>query len=266
MKSFAFALLLKTTLSVLALISVVAVAQNHPMFADSLTEASGQTQSVNRSPVVPTACNPCLWYSGDLDPNNPRPDGTDNDYGQDDEAQVWVPFVATSNGDRSDKHVEISEITFNELAPEVSDFSSLTYGLRTGVSIGNGGISIAAGTGTCVNPTAVPTGRSEPGLTEYSFNCTPKAPIKVTVGTVYWINLTPHFSDLGYGFLSAVEDAPAPNQMGWPNIDYNSYENSSFAGYDYDPTWGVYAQSYPYICYSSGCDEFSVAIAGTYVP
>jgi hypothetical protein len=209
--------------------------------------------------VVPPACNPCLWYSGDFDPNNSLATGlwNANAAWNRESAQVFVPFVAASNG-TTDKHVEISSITFNELengAP-ISDLDGGTYTFLEGVSFGNGGATLK--TGDCESLTAADTGVSWSGYELYNFTCALKNSEKVAIGEIYWVNILPTFMTQGFALLANVADNPAPNQMGWSDDYYNSYYNG--LGYDFEPTTETDAYN------AEGLGEFSVAIAGTYVP
>jgi hypothetical protein len=251
-------------ISLLALTSQVASAQTKSFSSGSLPGASRVSQThvqQNVSPNAPAGCSPCLWYSGDWDPSNPNANEQWNSFepfNHNNKGQVFVPFVATPDGNALHKHVLISSITFNELVSGISDFTTMTYEVRTGV--GNGIPGTVRNSGSCVNPSAVPTGRGFGGESEYSFTCSPKAPIKIAIGTIYWINTTPTFTVSNVAFLDDVEDTPAPNQFGWGDDLYNSFFYSLLFGVNFAPTWGASGS-----CNGKGCDEFSVAIAGTYI-
>jgi hypothetical protein len=157
------------------------------------------------------------------------------------------------------KHVAITSITFNEQTVSApTDLNGGTFEFDTMVSAG----SARAGKPTaCKTVTASATGRNLGGYVEYSYTCKLKAALKLLVGTNYWVNLLPTFTAGNYAYLSDVEDMPAHNQMGWGNTYYNSYFDSGYFSASFTPTWGSNAY-----CNGVGCDEFSVAIGGTYVP
>jgi hypothetical protein len=207
-----------------------------------------------------TGCSPCLWYSGDWDPLNPNANeqfNSDVPWDHNDNGQVFVPVVATPDGNSLHKHVQISSITFNESASGIDDFTTMTYELRTGV--GNGIPGAVLKSGNCISATAVLTGRSSGGQSEYAFTCVPAKPIKIAIGTIYWINTTPTFTVSNFAFLDDVEDTPAPNQFGWGDDLYNSFFYDPAFEQNFQPTWGPFGS-----CHAVGCDAFSVAIAGSY--
>ncbi len=235
-------------------------AQSRP--AKTLKDTHGLSSVTPAS--VPAACNPCLWYSGDSDPNNPLDNATWNAYSpaycEHDQipcsGQIWVPFTPTSDGNLLHKHVSVTSVTFNESATGTSDLDGGTYQFNTFVSSVNGGNEFQKPT-KCKTMTATPTARSG----EYAFTCALQRPIKLGVGVNYWVNILPTFIYAGVAYIDDVEDMPAPNQMGWGNIYFNSYANGPVYGYGTE--W--YLTESEYVC-GEGCDEFSVGIAGTYVP
>jgi len=243
---------------VLGSLSLAAVAQDSLKVAQSLVAGRAEAAQVL---TVPAGCSPCLWYSGDLDPKNSLSNGefNANDESAAIAAQVMVPFSPTSDGDAAHKHVNVTSITFNELsvgAPD--DLDGGTYEFKTLVSAGNPGVGKPA---ACESVSAVSTGRSFAGYVEYSYTCSLKKAVKLTIGTNYWVSMLPTFTAGNYAYVSDVEDMPAPNQYGWGNITYNTFITSSYFSVNYAPTWGSAGT-----CGGSGCDQFSVALGGTYVP
>jgi len=245
-------------LSALVLISAAASAQMNPTARGIVVQPAAN----NTAPTgIPGACSPCLWYSGDSDPANPFFDGLFNAdaLGLSIKAQAWVPFIAASDGNPLHKHVLISAVTFNELTttPNTNppaDFAGMTYAFRTVVLSGNGGK--LGKHGTCPATSVVYTGQSPSGFNEYSYTCNlALKPFKVTVGTIYWVNVTPTFSVSNYAYLSNAIDVPGLNQFGWSDDFYNSFFDSTYFGATFEPTQNVDF---------NGLGEFSVAIAGTY--
>jgi hypothetical protein len=262
-------------IGVLALFSVGAIAQSHP--AKTSVEAAGQNGVTHQNGAhangVPAACNPCVWYSGDLDSSNPYADGLFNAnatyYGI--EGQVWVPMVIGSDGDPTHGHVRINSVTFNEqfadiLACGACDYTGSTYDMR--VKVGSGEAGTVKESGTCPqSPAPVPTGNALGAYAEYSFTCLSSTKphsyfLEVAVGSVYWINVTPTFTGGDYAYLSDVEDVPSRNQLGWSDDFYNSFFYSGYFGYNFSPTQTTAAGS---PCGGVGCDMLSVAVGGTYV-
>jgi hypothetical protein len=244
-------------LTALVLISAAASAQ---IKADARGMVA-QPRAAHAAPaVIPGACSPCLWYAGDTDLANPLWNAffNANATWESTESSVWVPFIAASDGKPFHKHVSISAVTFNEisLTPntlEPADFDGMTYGFRTGVSSGNGGT--LGGHGTCPAVLVVYTGLSGSGFNEYAFTCMLTHPIKLAVGTIYWVNVTPTFTVSNVAFLDNAIDVPGLNQFGWGDDFWNSFINSTSFGANFEPAQDLF----------DGYGEFSVAIAGAYV-
>ena len=78
-------------------------------------------------------------------------------------------------------------ILFNVQADAAFDPLTASYDVRTGVSEGNGGTSLASGTGPAV---VTATGRNFLGLNEYTVSVSWSTPVTLTAGT-YWFNATP---------------------------------------------------------------------------
>lgn len=242
-------------LCALALISVAASAQLSPSARGTAAQPS--------TPTAPAACSPCLWYSGDTDASNPNWDALAN-YNAPFlglTAQVWVPVIAASDGNPADKLVLVSAITFNEViytgnSNPPPDFGGMTYAFRTGVSAGNGGT--LGKNGTCNATSVVATGLTPYGYTEYAFTCYPKKfAVKLNVGQIYWVNLLPTFTTSTYNvFLDDAIDVPNASQLGWSDDFYNSFFDSAYFGSSFVPATSV----------GPGAQEFSVSIAGTYLP
>lgn len=244
-------------LSALVLISAIASAQMKPTARGTV----GQTGATS-SPLAPPACSPCLWYSGDDDTSNLNWNGLVNGNATwaGISAQTYVPFIAAPDGNPLHLHAALSSVTFNEIlsTPDTNppaDFAGMTYEFRSKqVLSGNGGT--LGKHGGCYTTSVVYTGRSPNGYNEYAFTCYFKTPVKVPVGTIEWVNLLPKFTVSNYAYLVGATDVPGINQFGWSNDMYNSFFNSSYFGFSFAPTTGI----------GFGLEEFSVAIAGTYVP
>lgn len=212
--------------------------------------------------AVPAGCNPCLWYSGDSDLTASNYSGLFNanatELGKD--AQVWVPFIPASDGNPLHKHVDITAITFNEATSTGSstpptDFVGMTYGFRTGILTGNGGK--LGKNGKCETTSVVYTGESADGLFEFAYTCNLATPVKLAVGTIGWVNVLPEFNVSNFAFLDNSEGLPPINGLGWSDDFENSFwtSNAALGGDNFKPAEHV----------GTAFDNFSVAIAGTYV-
>ena len=132
----------------------------------------------------PALCNPCLFYGGDLNPND------SNAVGFADENTLSVIGGSGTYGEvdiPSGITVTVKGILFNLQADAAFDPFTASYDIRTGVSEGDGGTSIASGTTTIQ---VVSTGRNFLGVAEYSAVVV-FPPIRLPSGA-YWINLTPN--------------------------------------------------------------------------
>jgi hypothetical protein len=242
-------------LSAFVLISVSASAQK------SSNLRGNDAQPATTHPAVePGACSPCLWYAGDFDPSNANSNGDVNmdNTSYPEENQIWVPFIPAPDGNPLHKHVLISAVTFNELATTPNtdppaDFDGMSYAFRTGVSSGDGGT--LGKHGTCPATMVTYTGVTYKGYHEYSFTCQLGAKAdKLAVGTIYWVNVTPTFTETTYAFLDNAIDLPELNHLGWGDDFYNSFINGAFFDFNFIPATSV----------SPSFEQFSVAIAGTY--
>ena len=185
-------------------------------------------------PIVPALCNPCLFYSGDLNPNDGQADGFSDENtllvtGSATYAAVNIPTGITAS---------LTGILFNIQADANFDPQNATYDIRQGVSSGNGGTDVATGTGDI---TVATTGRSFVGLTEFSVLVT----IPTTTllgGQEYWFNLTPQCTNgaedgscyVGRIFLSNTTEM-ANEQFGHASPPYSLFLNSAYFGYTYEP-------------------------------
>ena len=254
---------MKKILLVLSFLVLTAVAASAQMNRTVRGNAP-QPRVSHRAPTgIPSACSPCVWYSGDLDPANVHTNGLRNDntpgYGLN---FVWVPVVAASDGNTLNKHFSITTITFNELTttPDTNpptDFAGMTFGLRSGVIPGSGGTSLKSG--ICPATSVVYAGQTYV-YNEYSYTCDKRSkPIKILVGKIYWINVMPKFTGSTLAYLSDSIDVAGLNQFGWGNDFFNSFNDSAFYGISFESTQSC--------CFDpDGLAMFSVAIGGNYVP
>lgn len=183
-------------------------------------------------PVVPALCNPCLFYSGDLNPNDGQADGFS------DENTLLVTGGSTYAPVLVPQHINVNltGILFNVQADANFDPENASYDIRTGVSSGDGGTSVASGTG---NITVAATGRVFVGVTEYSVLVTIPT-VALSGGTEYWFNLTPNCTNgaedgscyVGRIFFSNTTEM-ANEQFGHASPPGELYLNSAYFGYTF---------------------------------
>lgn len=171
-----------------------------------------------KSFAPPAACSPCLYYSGDFDPNDANANGLANESDAIvNSANIYTPVTP-------DVTWHVTGLFINTLSGLTP--TNATWEIRTGVSEGNGGTVVASGSGA-VTQTA--TGRSGFGYTEY----TDSVAVSVTLnaGSTYWINVTPVCAACSArAFESNVPPGTAANHVGPANVLDLSFFNSAFFG------------------------------------
>ena len=192
--------------------------------AKGLGGHSNGSQVQNFAP--PAACNPCLYYSGDFDPNDANANGlADEDDAIVSSAHVYSPV-------KPDAPWHVTGLFINTLSGLIP--TGATWEIRTGVSEGNGGTVVASGSGA-VTQTA--TGRSGFGFTEYTDSVTVSPAVTLSAGTTYWINVTPVCA--ACADRSFESDVPVPggaNHVGPADIVDLSFWNSNFFGANFTNT------------------------------
>jgi len=166
--------------TLIAALSLTAAAQKKPAMWLARTGSSEEPQWASGTP--PALCRPCLFYGGDLNPNDP------NAIGLSDENTLYVTGSSTyaaynvPNGVRA----RVTGILVNLLASVNFDPKIASYDIRTGVVEGSGGTSIASGTAKI---TVALTGRTYLGMNEYSVLVRLPAAQYLEEGE-YWFNVT----------------------------------------------------------------------------
>jgi len=236
----------KTTLSAVALLlalSLTAVAANTKKPAVSQHRAGDpsiplQEPRFNPNSVPPSLCNPCLFYGGDLNTGDLNAAGMSDENtllivgGSSTYSAVNIPTGVTAN---------VYGILFNVQADAAFDPLTASYDIRTGVSEGNGGTSIASGSGNAV---VQPTGRNFIGLNEYTVEVSWSTPVTLTSGE-YWFNVTPQCLNTLDGSCSAFRQFVSNTTQGANDIHGNwqpaheMFLNSSFFGF----TWANWCDS-----------------------
>lgn len=227
--------------ALLIALSLAAVAQRAKMPPLSQHLAGDPSAEIQKAPntsvsVPPALCNPCAFYGGDLDISN------FNAAGLSDENTLLIPGSSTYGEVNvpAGMTASIKGILFNIQASAAFDPMQASYDIRTGVSEGNGGTSIASGTSRI---RVQATGRNFLGLNEYTI-LAQFSPITLTTGS-YWFNVTPmctntldgscsvfrHFVSNTTGEANAVNPGLQPR--------HEMFLNSSYFGF----TWANWCDS-----------------------
>ena len=233
MKKTLFAATLVAALSITSM-----AAKQKPAVSQHLAGSDEATVLDPSKGIPPPLCYPCLFYGGDVNPADPNAAGTS------DENTLYVPGSPTYAAYEvpSGISVKVTGILFNVQASANFDPVTASYDVRTGVSEGNGGTSIASGTG---NITVQATGRTFNTLNEYTLFVSLAQPLDLSEGE-YWFNLTPNCTNgavdgscyLGQMFFSnTTQDTNGVHPLAQPNAQM--YLNSAFFGF----TWTNWCNS-----------------------
>jgi hypothetical protein len=233
----------KTTLCAVVLVAALtltASAQKKP--AASQHRAGDPSVQVgpfkdSASPAPPALCSPCLFYGGDLNP------GDSNAAGLSDENTLLIPGSTTYGSINVPTGVTATVwgILFNVQASAAFDPMTGSYDIRTGVSEGNGGTSIASGTAPL---RVAATGRNFIGLNEYSIAVKLNSAVVLTPGE-YWFNVEPNCTSSLDGscgvFRQFVSNTTSEtnNLRGSWQPAHEMFLNSSFFGF----TWANWCDS-----------------------
>jgi hypothetical protein len=228
----------KITLFVLALVTTLSLSaaaeQKKPAPAivqhSGVESATRHVQSGGIS-VPPPSCNPCLFYGGDLNPNDPNADGFSDENtllitgGSQTYGAVSIPSGPNAN---------VTGILFNILATAAFDPYTATYDIRQGISEGNGGTDVSSGSASIA---VAATGRNAFGLYEYTITAT-FSTVNLSPGE-YWFNLEPQCLNTLDGscyvfrqFVSnTTQETNAVNGSWQPTGEM--FFNSSYFGFTY---------------------------------
>ncbi len=235
---------MKTTLLAATLVvalTVSAAAAKKPAPSQHLA-GSDEVSTLAAPGVPPTLCDPCLFYGGDINP------ASLNAVGLSDENTLLILGGSSTYAPFTLKGVSasVTGIVFNIQADANFDPQTATYDVRTGVTEGNAGTSIASGTSSI---SVAATGRNFLGLNEYTVAVQLSAPLLIGPGE-YWFNLTPACTNgtedgscsVGRILLSNTTSR-ANNVNGAAQAQGQMFLNSSFFGLAYanwcDSTFGL---------------------------
>jgi hypothetical protein len=224
----------KTTLfaaTFVVALTLSAAAAQKPQASQHLA-GNNETPKMAPSGVPPTLCDPCIFYGGDLNTSD------ENAAGLSDENTLLIPGSSTYGSFNvfSGSSVTVTGILFNVQADANFDPLTASYDVRSGVSEGNGGTSLASGN---VATTVAATGRNFIGLNEYTVAVTLTTPLLLGPGE-YWFNVTPTCTNgaqdgscsVGRFFVSNTTQR-TNNVFGGAQANYQMYLNSSYFGFTY---------------------------------
>jgi hypothetical protein len=152
--------------------------------------------SLSHAQGPPSLCEPCLFYGGDYNPNDPNSDAFPDENTLTHPNSETYGAVLIPRGHAVSVEGILFQIQFLE-QNTVLDPNGATWEIRTGVKDGSGGTVIASGHGRVAKEA---TGRTGSGF-EYTIRVKLDPPVQLTgggAGTIYWLNLTPqctHESD-----------------------------------------------------------------------
>ena len=201
-------------------------------------------------PKAPSYCKPCLWYSGDFDPNNHNADGLANENDQlVADSHVYSPWKVKGTT------TVVSGAFVNSLDIAGAGIDNPTpWEIRKGIHDGSCGTLVKRGK---AKSTDTPTGRRYIGFDEYTHRVRFKA-VALKAG-IYWQNVTPqcfHNSvcpNAKY-FESTEDDDPWPlNHVGTKNVLHKAIWNST--------TYGIYCAN-TQTSFSTGYPQFSAGVLG----
>lgn len=251
-----------------------------------LAIAPAQNRASSESPAAPPAyCNPCIFYSGDFDPQlSKNPNGLLNGtfIGPTD-GEVWVPFQIMNK-------IQVQGLIVNELFSSPPPVNvTANWAIRAGVSEGVGGTVICSGTGTAH---ATSTGRTFVSgsitYTEWTYrlqlaptdycrlrNPTPaQGPEILPPGgkgqcppNCYMSFATDNTAAgaapaaVSSGYLSDVPN-PANHHFGLPNVLDQSLFTSTSYGYNFASALTTCQVGLPLSITQVGCHMFSVGLIG----
>jgi len=231
---FAVALVITLSLSALAEQAKKPALSHHSAGNPALAL---QDTKESPNPAVPPLCSPCLFYGGDLDTSS------SNAAGMSDENTLLILGGSSTYGELdipAGTTVTVKGLLFNIQASAAFDPLTGSYDIRTGVSEGDGGSSIASGS---ANISVAQTGNNFLGLYEYSVAVV-FPPVTLASGA-YWVNVTPNCTNPLDGSCSLFRQFVS-NTTGRANALHESWQpehemflNSGYFGF----TWANWCDS-----------------------
>lgn len=179
--------------------------------------------------IPPALCNPCLFYGGDLDPND------FNAAGMTEENTLLIVGGATTYGAiTTPRSLTITGVLVNVQASAAFDPQTAVFDIRSGVSDGNGGTQIATGTAGIKVAT---TGRNFLGFNEFTVEV--DIPATTLAPGTYWFGVQPQCTNeldgscsTGRIFVSNTTSGPN-NVAGFAQVKRQMFLNSDFFGFSW---------------------------------
>jgi len=214
----------------------------------------------------PSYCNPCLFYGGDFDVQNPNADTFANENivpgGSPILSQIYSPFKVPKG-----QTWVVTGLFINSIAyPTALDPVATPWEIRKGIKAkgGTGGKLVASG---IANGTMTPTGRFLGSTPEYTILVTFDPPVVLRPGR-YWENVTPQCTNAnnpqctaqGFtGFLESDMETKGGNNGYGPVEPWRfSFWNAPDFGLFWANTYQVHLQRG-----EPGGDAFSAGVIGT---
>lgn len=211
----------------------------------------------NEPPPQPGYCAPCLFYGGDINPSSSLANGFANaNTLAVPDTTVYVAFNVPGG-----QTWEVSGLFTNNLAVGYQgiDPQQATWSISTGISVGNGGTTVASGTASA---RFTQTGRNAFGYNEYTCLVQLSNGVHLTPGH-YWLSVVPQCTNSSNSFCTTggnglptyyfLSNTQGTNAFGPPEPLGQGYFNSSYFGY-----------TYANVCTLSttGCRELSGGVIG----
>jgi hypothetical protein len=244
-----------------AVFSFAAMAQNAkaPMLSANHGNSAVHKGGSFEPAGAPALCQGrCPFYGGDIDTNDPGANGFVNSntvfVGDSHTYQaLTAPINAMVTG------ILVNSTPFPPQGGNPYDPAIGVWDVRTGVSSGNGGTSVASGQNALHH---LATGRVLPWGNEDSIGSLLTSPVSIAKGTTYWFNYTPQCTNSsnpdctgGYFFESNTDGLNGVKATLQPK--YQSFLNSSYFGYVYANWCDVLGTGQ-----TSSCQGMSYALAG----
>lgn len=181
----------------------------------------------------PSYCKPCLFYAGDFDSNASDANGLANEYDVivSSGAAVWAPFLVPKG-----KTWAVTDMfTDNFASLKTLDPATIPYGIRKGITSGNGGTVVCSGTKKGTN---IPTGLSDFGYTIYATRVSGIKKCSLKSGT-YWESVIPYCTGSecdDYRAFEANDDGAMSHKFGPEEPANESFFNSVFFGATWQPS------------------------------
>lgn len=220
---------------VTVVLSLIATAQD-ARTAPTMTLRHSGGQSIEGThgltfDTLPSLCKPCVFYGGDYNASDPNSDGfADGNTLLVPDSPIYTAIDVPKN-----VHGMITGILFMQMATQTGDVfdpATAPYDIRTGVSEGNGGTSVASGTNTL---SYAPYMQAD-GFEIYQTAVNLTKPFTVTPGTRYWVTVVPQCTDsnnsvcseLQYFFPNTTQETNGLNAGAQP--PYEMFSDSGFFG------------------------------------